>query len=299
MQPSLQRIHPLVAAAAVSIILVSMLGVATMTGVLPHSNSRPTKATASDTAVVKPALLVASAAQGNVRPTVETPAANSATDASRRPPTAGETLAPGETLITLPAVASVASTKAPAASTPVVRESRRRASVGRRVVEPWGAAPPRQLPAQRIVPVYRDQRLPRTTVPSPQETGGAADIEQPVPMYSHGAASERAFLGTQAYRRAVRCGVKMKARAAVHANRFVVMIRDGTARPHASARRSATLWAMALTEQFRRLLTCFPVAWRWPDPRSAMLAMVRRRANARYGYKCAFDATDMMCFQAT
>ena len=204
MQPSLQRIHPLVAAAAVSIILVSMLGVATMTGVLPHSNSRPTKATASDTAVVKPALLVASAAQGNVRPTVETPAANSATDASRRPPTAGETLAPGETLITLPAVASVASTKAPAASTPVVRESRRRASVGRRVVEPWGAAPPRQLPAQRIVPVYRDQRLPRTTVPSPQETGGAADIEQPVPMYSHGAASERAFLGTQAYRRAVR-----------------------------------------------------------------------------------------------
>ncbi|CAN5690467.1 glycine zipper 2TM domain-containing protein [soil metagenome] len=39
-QPS-KRIHPLVATAAVSVILVSMVGVAAMTGILPNSNSTP------------------------------------------------------------------------------------------------------------------------------------------------------------------------------------------------------------------------------------------------------------------
>ena len=39
-QPS-KRIHPLVATAAVSLILVSLVGVAAMTGILPNSNSTP------------------------------------------------------------------------------------------------------------------------------------------------------------------------------------------------------------------------------------------------------------------
>lgn len=40
--PSAKRIHPLVAAAAVSIIVVSLVGVAAITGVIPTSNSAPT-----------------------------------------------------------------------------------------------------------------------------------------------------------------------------------------------------------------------------------------------------------------
>ena len=95
MQTSLQRIHPLVAAAAVSVILVSMLGVATITGVLPQSNSQ-TKAALSSSqpkAKVSSAYLVANALAGR-------------TSVRVRPVTVDETLAPGETLMATPTASS-------------------------------------------------------------------------------------------------------------------------------------------------------------------------------------------------
>ncbi|MBC7514545.1 MAG: hypothetical protein H7234_08935 [Herminiimonas sp.] len=180
MQTPPQRIHPLVAAAAVSIILASMLGVATMTGVLPQSNSQTATA-----------YLVAGAAPGQAGTT-------------RRPLTIDETLAPGETLFMPTAAAAFAgSTRAPAvdasmppselahmndraeirtsgavangnqaSGAPVIHESRRRASARRQVVEPLDAGPSGWPSAQRIVPVYRDQRLATRFGTTPGHTLG-------------------------------------------------------------------------------------------------------------------------------
>jgi uncharacterized protein YcfJ len=49
----ISRLHPLVAAAAVSVVLVSLLGAAALTGILPNSNANGAP-TVTDTATVKP-----------------------------------------------------------------------------------------------------------------------------------------------------------------------------------------------------------------------------------------------------
>ena len=52
-QPSSHRIHPLMAGAAVSVMLVSLLGIAAMTGVLPNSHAsaaETARITAAETA---------------------------------------------------------------------------------------------------------------------------------------------------------------------------------------------------------------------------------------------------------
>ena len=126
MQTSAQRIHPLVAAAAVSIILVSLLGVATVTGVLPQSNSQPTTvAQAKTKTALQPKARTNALEPLTVPPTVPTgaqsaTAAATAAEAStladgsgdataraalgiaERPVNLRDTLAPGETLIAVP-----------------------------------------------------------------------------------------------------------------------------------------------------------------------------------------------------
>ena len=276
MQTSLQRIHPLVAAAAVSIILVSMLGVATITGVLPQSNSQTTAVGLHGAIAAKPALSGASMALGNLQPGVTTPAAYLVASAApgqagagARPLSVRETLTPGETLITLPSGPAMPSaTTAPgvvvvpaparptglpspaapasavpvalmpatrddaatrtaagsastlrmdgrlavnaptthtssarahdrtglrsaesvasgddASSAPVIRESRRRMASGPQVVAPMDAPASEALPAQRIVPVYRDQRTRQTSVTRPGAVNAAAGIEPVSPPY--------------------------------------------------------------------------------------------------------------------
>jgi len=49
-----KRIHPLVAVAAASVTLFSMVGIAAITGVLPTSHSEPTAATARDAQTQEP-----------------------------------------------------------------------------------------------------------------------------------------------------------------------------------------------------------------------------------------------------
>jgi uncharacterized protein YcfJ len=49
----ISRLHPLVAAAAVSVVLVSLLGAAALTGILPSSNANGSPAV-TDTTTVKP-----------------------------------------------------------------------------------------------------------------------------------------------------------------------------------------------------------------------------------------------------
>lgn len=123
MQNSVQRIHPLVAAAAVSIILLSLLGVAAVTGVLPQSNSQPTTTVQAETKTplqfqprtgAYPATAVATGNAASTAGSGSAPGdgtARTAIGMAEQPVNLRDTLAPGETLIALPSKpASIPST---------------------------------------------------------------------------------------------------------------------------------------------------------------------------------------------
>ena len=114
-----QRLHPLMAAASVSVILVSLVGIASLSGFMPASLSTR----AALTAVVVPAAAVAA------RPTVVAPPVATATPSvalpASTPVKTADTLAPGETLLSesiLPARPVVA-TVAPAMEKSAVRQA--------------------------------------------------------------------------------------------------------------------------------------------------------------------------------
>ena len=192
MQTSLQRIHPLVAAASVSIILVSMLGVATLTGVLAPSNSQTTAATGVHP-VVGAALVAKTALAPAPAPTtaptaagatgaqlaVGTPtapvAANSLLGAARpgdRPLTVRETLAPGETLI-----APATTPAAALASVPVPAPSSRAAPANDGTSAPAAASAPARSKAStdrnaQVAVIVPTPRLPRVTAGHPYDGSG-------------------------------------------------------------------------------------------------------------------------------
>ena len=74
------RIHPLVAAAAVSVMLVSLVGVAAITGILPNSHSTATPAT-----LAAPLDTTAASAAGTAGSTNAAPAANSGSNSPPAP----------------------------------------------------------------------------------------------------------------------------------------------------------------------------------------------------------------------
>ena len=88
-----QRLHPLIAAAAVSVILVSLVGIASLSGFMPASLS-PTPAS---TAAVVPAVAVVPGPRGVVAPVVA--AAPTAALPVSAPVNTADTLTPGETLL--------------------------------------------------------------------------------------------------------------------------------------------------------------------------------------------------------
>ena len=143
-----KRLHPLVTAAAVAIILVCLIALATLSGVLPPTQGVLVAAHAAAPAVV------------SARPVSAT---SPPTENKRLPAlTVVESLAPGEALVQIDAEpvvakpAKAASTKAALAErVPSITAATRRTIS---VATPLPASAVAAGPAPRIVPVYRDTR---------------------------------------------------------------------------------------------------------------------------------------------
>lgn len=88
------RIHPLIATAAASVILVSLVGVAAITGIIPNSHSSGSPVAIETAAVPAPAPVAVSAMTPNVEAPAQTKLAASSSDAETVKRSASTTSAP-------------------------------------------------------------------------------------------------------------------------------------------------------------------------------------------------------------